>query len=84
MGASKRQNTYDGIYAKLNDPQKLYIDKKIGVYIEQYGMKAQDIICHKKSLSRRAKPKIMCGKKSDGSFEDSSYDHGTAITNIAG
>ncbi|HFB65166.1 MAG TPA: hypothetical protein ENJ60_06455 [Aeromonadales bacterium] len=59
------KKTFDGIYNKLNEKQQAYIDKKVALYIQLYGMKTHNLACNKRQALDSRKVRIHCELRVD-------------------
>lgn len=59
------RDTFDTLYASLNDDQRRRVDANVAAFIQQYGLKSQKMHCEsvKSSVRARNKPKIFCQKE---------------------
>lgn len=60
------KDLYDDIYNKLSAQQKITVDKKVELYIHQYGMKAQNLSCVRGSTIYSTRKKIYCQLRVNG------------------
>jgi hypothetical protein len=60
------RDLYDGIYNKLSTQQKIAVDEKVELYVNQYGIKAQNLSCVRGDTIYSAKIRIYCQLRTDG------------------